>query len=137
MSLGVKQIFHRVQIKPGAPLWFGVMPNGGVVFGLPGNPVSVQVALKVFVEPFIRASFGMERIHPLLLPVFSEKKKKTKLDEYFPCKIVTKNNVTGIVSNRMNGSGDIAATLSSDGIALHPSNVDMINENTVLEFYPW
>jgi molybdopterin molybdotransferase len=137
MSLGVKQIFHRVQIKPGAPLWFGVMPNGGVVFGLPGNPVSVQVAVKIFIEPFIRACFEIERVKPLLLPIFSEKKKKTKLDEYFPCKIVTKNNVTGIVSNRMNGSGDVAATLGSDGIALHPSNVDMVNENTVLEFYPW
>ncbi len=137
MSLGVKQIFHRVQIKPGAPLWFGVMPNGGVVFGLPGNPVSVQVAVKVFIEPFIRACFGMETIKPLLLSIFTDKKKKTKLDEYFPCKIVIKNNVTGIVSNRMNGSGDIAATLGSDGIALHPSSMDMIHENMILEFYPW
>ncbi|MCU0353779.1 MAG: molybdopterin molybdotransferase MoeA, partial [Cytophagales bacterium] len=43
-SLGVRQVFHRVRIKPGGPLWFGVTAGGKAVFGLPGNPVSVQVA---------------------------------------------------------------------------------------------
>jgi molybdopterin molybdotransferase len=135
--LGIKEIFHRVKIKPGAPLWFGEMPNGGVVFGLPGNPVSVQVAFKVFIEPFIRKCLGMETLQPLFLPLFNEKKKKTKLDEYFPCKLIVKNNFTGITSSKMNGSGDIAATLGSDGIALHPENMDGIKENTILEFYRW
>jgi molybdopterin molybdotransferase len=135
--LGIKEIFHRVKIKPGAPLWFGEMPNGGVVFGLPGNPVSVQVAFKIFIEPFIRKCFGMETLQPLFLPLFNEKKKKTKLDEYFPCKFSVKNNCTGVTSSKMNGSGDIAATLGSDGIALHPENMDGIKENTILEFYRW
>jgi len=136
-SLGVKEIFHRVKIKPGAPLWFGVMPGGGVVFGLPGNPVSVQVAFKVFIEPFIRKCFEMETIQPMYLPLFNDKKKKTKLDEYFPCKFSVKNNTTGITSIKMNGSGDIIATLGSDGIALHSENMEEIKENTVLEFYKW
>ncbi len=135
--LGIKEIFHRVKIKPGAPLWFGAMPSGGVVFGLPGNPVSVQVAFKVFIEPFIRKCFGLGAIQPLFLSLFNEKKKKTKLDEYFPCKFFVKNNYTGITSSKMNGSGDIAATLGSDGIALHPESMMEIKENTVLEFYKW
>jgi len=136
-SLGIKEIFHRVKIKPGAPLWFGAMPGGGVVFGLPGNPVSVQVAFKVFIEPFIRKCFEMDAIQPMYLPLFNGKKKKTKLDEYFPCKFSVKNNSTGITSTKMNGSGDIIATLGSDGIALHPESMDEIEENTLLEFYRW
>lgn len=137
MSLGVQEIFHRVRIKPGNPLWFGKLPNGGVVFGLPGNPVSVQVGYKVFIEPFLRKCFNMEKIAPLYFPLFNEKNKKSKFTEYFPCKIVTKNNDTGLFSNRMNTSGDIAATLYSDGIAVHPEETHILKENTKVEFYFW
>ncbi len=137
ISLGVKEVFHRVKIKPGAPLWFGIMPGGGVVFGLPGNPVSVQIAFKVFIEPFIRRCFNMEAIQPMYLPLFNEKFKKTKFTEYFPCKLVNKNKVTGIASTKMNGSGDISATLGSHGIAVHREEMDIIKENDVVEFYFW
>ncbi len=137
LSLGVREVFHHVKIKPGAPLWFGVMPAGGIVFGLPGNPVSVQVAFKVFIEPFICRCFNMEALQSLYLPLFNEKLKKTKFTEYFPCKLITKNKVTGIVSTKMNGSGDISATLGSHGIAIHPEEVDTIKENDIVEFYFW
>jgi molybdopterin molybdotransferase len=136
-SLGIKEVFHRVKIKPGAPLWFGVTPKGGVVFGLPGNPVSVQVAVKVFVEPFLFACFGLPQPKPMLLPMFANKKKKTKLDEFFPCKLVLTDSATGIVPNKMNGSGDIIATLGSDGIALHAADVGDMNEGVVLKFWMW
>src|SRR5262249_22274153 len=50
-ELGVRQVFHKVRIKPGQPLWFGVAVAGGVrccVFGLPGNPVSSMVCCELF-----------------------------------------------------------------------------------------
>ena len=41
-ELGVRQVFHKVNLKPGKPLWFGVHPRSAgvstLVFGLPGNP---------------------------------------------------------------------------------------------------
>lgn len=137
ISLGVQEIFHRVRIKPGNPLWFGKLPNGGVVFGLPGNPVSVQVSFKVFIEPFLRKCFNMEIIAPMYFPLFNEKIKRTKFTEYFPCKISTKEKTTGLISKRMNTSGDISATLHSDGIAVHPEETEIIKENTMIEFYFW
>ncbi len=40
---GVQQIFHKVAIKPGKPIWFGQLTRDPdpptLVFGLPGNPV--------------------------------------------------------------------------------------------------
>jgi len=54
---GVEIIFHRVNIKPGMPLLFGmkaVVP----VFGLPGNPVSSVVTFSQFVRPAIRRMSG-------------------------------------------------------------------------------
>ena len=39
-SLGVEEVFHKVRLKPGKPLWFGCRKKEGpttLVFGLPGN----------------------------------------------------------------------------------------------------
>lgn len=43
--------FARVAMQPGKPQAFGRMPGGCLVFGLPGNPVSVAVSFEVFVRP--------------------------------------------------------------------------------------
>jgi molybdopterin molybdotransferase len=136
-ALGVKQIFHRIQIKPGAPLWFGVLPNGGVVFGLPGNPVSVQVACRLFIEPYLRTCFSIKLREPIVLPFLGTKLKKTKFDEYFPCRIVTDSTTSGLVPLRNNSSGDIAATLGSDGIALHPHDIEELTEGRPVKFHFW
>jgi molybdopterin molybdotransferase len=52
-SLGIEQVFWRVALKPGKPTWFGVAPQGALVFGLPGNPVSAMVTFLLFVRPAI------------------------------------------------------------------------------------
>lgn len=60
-ELGVQRIFHKVRLKPGKPLWFGVYENSNqrtLVFGLPGNPVSSLVCFEVFVDAAIRRLSG-------------------------------------------------------------------------------
>jgi molybdopterin molybdotransferase len=54
---GVELVFHRVNIKPGMPLYFG-MKGEVPVFGLPGNPVSAVVTFSQFVRPAIRRMSG-------------------------------------------------------------------------------
>ena len=49
---GVQQVFHKVNLKPGKPLWFGVKGQA-LVFGLPGNPVSGLACFELFVRPTI------------------------------------------------------------------------------------
>jgi molybdopterin molybdotransferase len=135
--LGVIEIFHRVSLKPGNPLWFGKMPNGGVVFGLPGNPISVQVGYKVFIEPFLRACFNLQQIEPIFLPLLDEKLKKTNFTEYFPCRLTLENKQSGLAINKMNTSGDISTTNNSDGIAIHPAEKQKIEKGEFVEFYFW
>jgi molybdopterin molybdotransferase len=60
-ELGVKQVFHKIALRPGKPLWFGVKQNANhraLVFGLPGNPVSSFVCFELFVRPAIAAMSG-------------------------------------------------------------------------------
>lgn len=54
----VDQVFHKINLKPGKPLWFGQSPGGTLVFGLPGNPISSLVCFKLFVEPTIARQSG-------------------------------------------------------------------------------
>lgn len=59
-GLGVRQVFHKVRVKPGKPVWFGVREEAGstLVFGLPGNPVSSLVCFELFVRPALIALAG-------------------------------------------------------------------------------
>lgn len=60
-SLGVRQIFHKVSLKPGKPVWFGAIENGdkrSLVFGLPGNPVSTFVCFHLLVRESLAALCG-------------------------------------------------------------------------------
>jgi len=49
---GVKEVFYKVKIKPGKPLFFGVKGKT-LVFGVPGNPVSNFTTYLLFVRTAI------------------------------------------------------------------------------------
>jgi molybdopterin molybdotransferase len=56
-GLGVEEVFWRVAVKPGKPVSFALRGDT-LVFGLPGNPVSVLVGFELFVRPALRALEG-------------------------------------------------------------------------------
>jgi molybdopterin molybdotransferase len=56
-ACGVEEVFWRVRIKPGKPLWFG-RRGRTLVFGLPGNPLSAIVGTAVFILPALRRLQG-------------------------------------------------------------------------------
>jgi molybdopterin molybdotransferase len=58
-DLDAEQVFWRVALKPGGPTWFGTR-NETLVFGLPGNPVSVMATFLLFVRPALLAMSGGE-----------------------------------------------------------------------------
>jgi molybdopterin molybdotransferase len=54
---GVVPHFHKIDLKPGKPVFFGTRDKT-LVFGLPGNPVSSLVAFELFVRPALRRLRG-------------------------------------------------------------------------------
>ena len=62
-ELGVEEVFWGVAVKPGKPISFGAR-DGGLVFGLPGNPVSVLVGFELFVRPAVLALQGVTQPLP-------------------------------------------------------------------------
>jgi molybdopterin molybdotransferase len=57
-AAGVEELFWRVRVKPGKPLFAGTTAAGSWAFGLPGNPLSGVVSFLVFVEPLLRRMQG-------------------------------------------------------------------------------
>jgi molybdopterin molybdotransferase len=57
-ELGVAAQFHKVEMKPGKPVFFGTRDRT-LVFGLPGNPVSSYVCFELFVRPALRLLRGL------------------------------------------------------------------------------
>lgn len=134
-ACGVQKVFHKVAIKPGKPLWFGKSKTG-VVFALPGNPMSVHVAFKVFVEPFLRSCFGLPPAMVLKLPIAADRIKKVSFDEYFACNIET-NGSSLLRPVPVNGSGDVTSMLYSHGLALQESERKELKKGDLVDFLFW
>jgi molybdopterin molybdotransferase len=58
-ELSVTKLFHKVQQRPGKPFWFGVHPDGTLVFAFPGNPVSTFICLHRYFIPWLEKSLGL------------------------------------------------------------------------------
>lgn len=57
-ALGIAMIVDGVGVRPGKPTWFGVLPDGRKVLGLPGNPVSAMVCAELFAAGLVAAMQG-------------------------------------------------------------------------------
>jgi molybdopterin molybdotransferase len=64
---GVDEVFWRVRLKPGKPLWFG-RRGSTLVFGLPGNPLSTVACFVLFVGPALRRLQGETAAAPPFVP---------------------------------------------------------------------
>lgn len=56
---GIQEIFARIAIKPGKPVWLG-MAKGVPVIGLPGNPGSALVTARLFLRPLLAVLQGAD-----------------------------------------------------------------------------
>lgn len=77
-EMGVETIFWRIAVKPGKPVYFGTLEqprkkHKKLIFGLPGNPVSVLVTFNEFVKPALLKMMGDTRPHGMLLPAILTK----------------------------------------------------------------
>lgn len=77
-ELGMQTHFWKVAQRPGKPLLFGTIDNR-LVFGLPGNPVSVMVSFLLYVRPAIKRMQGLQdfrnrRINATLTKEFTKDK---------------------------------------------------------------
>lgn len=126
-ELGVEQVFHKIRMKPGKPLWFGTRDAGThhtLVFGLPGNPVSTLVGFYLFVKPAIEGLAGgkFTQATPIRGQLSTGTAHRGNRPTYHPCRL--QRNAHGQVAVEplpWRGSADLAALANADGLLLLPS----------------
>jgi molybdopterin molybdotransferase len=118
-ELGVRQLFHKIAMRPGKPTWCGVGPAGGMVFALPGNPFSCLVNFVLLIAPYIHACWGLSAAAPVGLPLGIARAGRTPLDEFFPARL--EGSPARLMPVSLNGSGDIRLGMQANVLALHPA----------------
>jgi molybdopterin molybdotransferase len=57
-SLGAEFLINRVAMRPGGPTMLARLPDGGLLLGLPGNPLAAMMALLTIAAPLLAAFRG-------------------------------------------------------------------------------
>jgi molybdopterin molybdotransferase len=124
---GVTQVFHKVRVKPGKPLWFGVLEKPDepmtYVFGLPGNPVSSMLCFELFVRPAIRQFLGVSPALPTMVTVPLGKAHVARGDRptYYPARVGWRDGGPVVDPVDWKGSSDLLAPTRANAWALFPA----------------
>ncbi|HLN21392.1 MAG TPA: gephyrin-like molybdotransferase Glp [Bacteroidales bacterium] len=111
---GVKLMFDRVNVQPGKPTTFGVHKTG-LVFGLPGNPVSSFVQFETLVKPLIYKMSGANELPSMKKVTMGadyERKSFSRMG-WIPVRISESGEAFPV---DYHGSAHISALSYSDGI---------------------
>lgn len=137
-KLGVKTEFHKVAIRPGKPLLFGVhAKTGAAVFGLPGNPVSTAIGASFFVTSYLKALRGQGCEQSLQLPVIGSIKKPQGLRSFFKARIEQNDGVSRVRILPGQGSYMLHSLLEANCWAVVSEEGDRVAEGTTVEVHPW
>lgn len=127
--------FEKVAMQPGKPQAFGALDDGRLVFGLPGNPVSVAVSFEVFVRPALLALQGCTVIDRRIARLTASETWTTPPGrrQYLPAAI---DLVAGTVRPATaGGSGShLAASLArAEAFAIVPAEVSTVSVGDPLD----
>lgn len=137
-GLGVEILFHKVAMKPGKPLLFGVKGKT-LVFGLPGNPVSSLVCFELFVAPALRKLAGHKEPGPVWLEAQLEADFPHRSDRetYHPVRLVALGSILRFRPQPWFGSPDLRGLLEANGFARLPSGDHQHQAGTLFPVMPW
>ncbi len=122
---GVEAVFHKVTMKPGKPVFFGVKSGSGqsgcLVFGLPGNPVSAYVCFELFVRPAIRGLMGLKSGPKVVTATLAEKFKfRTDRPTYHPARLDSEHGALVVKPVPWLGSPDLRAVTAANAFVILP-----------------
>jgi molybdopterin molybdotransferase len=122
-ELGVKEHFHRIQQKPGKPLWFGSTEDKKVVFAFPGNPVSTFLCFHKYFIPWFQKSIGNKKIYHHKAVLAEDVSIKTRLTYFLQVETYIEGNGQLVAIPKVGrGSGDHANLLVANAFLELPAN---------------
>ena len=122
-ELGAEIFFERVALKPGKPTVFGKIGDK-LIFGLPGNPVSVAVTFNLFARTALRAMQGAtEKTLPEVTAVLERNVKAAPdRDSYLPAVLRTDEDGRLLAEPlKWGGSSDFVSFARANGLIIVPA----------------
>jgi molybdopterin molybdotransferase len=140
-ELGVETAFHKIALRPGKPLWFGVKRDGErtvLVFGLPGNPVSSLVCFELFVRPAIAALAGrgfvqLSAVQAKLEAAYDHAGGRAAC---LPARLAKEGSEYRVTVLPWQGSADLATLASANGLVRFPAEKRPFEAGAVVEVLP-
>ncbi len=137
-SLGVAEVFHNIEQRPGRPMWFGVAATGQPVFGLPGNPVATLMCLIRYVAPALARAMGARAAPLPSVPIGARLDWRRPATWFLPVSIRhDERGQATAIPQPTHGSGDFLALTRADGFVELPPHPDGFPEGFVASFYGW
>lgn len=143
-DLGVQQVFHKVALKPGKPVWFGVQAGTAagrvgrqcLVFGLPGNPVSTLACCALFVYPAIRYLAGGERQPYPWGTLAAEHAVRGDRPTFWPATVTWTAGSVALQPLSWLGSADQRCLAAANGLIYFPRGEQTYRPGERLEYVP-
>ena len=133
VELGSEIFFERVSLRPGKPTVFARLPNGTLVFGLPGNPVSVSVTFNLFARTALLAMQGAK--DPDLVEDWAVLARNVKgsmeRESYLPARLSTSEAGQLLAEPlKWGGSSDFVAFTQATALLIVPQGEAEVMEGT-------
>jgi molybdopterin molybdotransferase len=133
-ELGAEIFFERVALRPGKPTVFARLGNT-LVFGLPGNPVSVAVTFNLFARTALRAMQGAHE--PALIEETAVLARGVKgsieRESYLPAILRTDERGSLLAEPlKWGGSSDFVAFARATALINVPKGVKMIEAGSLV-----
>ncbi len=138
-ELGVRLVVRKVAIRPGKPMVFGVAPDGQLLFGLPGNPVSTFVTFVLFVRAAIDGLQGRPiTLPPTVVVTLTGAVPATGWrTEFIPASLeFAADGTWRATATRWQGSSDVFALARSNGLLIRQPNALALPAGSTLPAIP-
>jgi molybdopterin molybdotransferase len=137
-ELGVELVFHKIEQRPGRPMWFGVSRDKKPVFALPGNPVSTMVCLRRYVIPALHQALGLNTERPELVFLADNVEFSADLTYFLPVVVGWADDGRAMAEPRpTNTSGDFVSLAGTDGFVELPRGEDQFERGRVVRLFRW
>ncbi len=134
-ELEAEVFFERVALRPGKPTVFARLPNGTLMFGLPGNPVSVSVTFNLFARTALLAMQGATEpaLKQETAAVARTVKGTVDRESYLPVQLTTNDDGQLIAFPlKWGGSSDFVAFAVATALMIVPPNVKSIEAGSLV-----
>jgi molybdopterin molybdotransferase len=137
-ATGVDMHFHKVRQRPGKPFWFGTFGEKGVVFALPGNPVSTFMCLHRYLLPWLETSLGFPPAPPAYAILAKQVRFEPQMTYFIQVKLKQDEQArTWAEPLEGRGSGDFANLLDTDAFLELPMERTVFEVGEVFRAWPF